>query len=423
MKQLFNFIIELGAYNPELSLSDRRNVIRTNFIALISNSLVFIYGFVFYFIDAPKLTVVMAAILLWSIGIFYLNFKQFHTYAKLWLIIEVDICLLYFGLTFGKETGIYLLFFVFNILPFLIFKLSELKFIVPSIILYLVSFVAVEQNLFIVEEYLTNESQLFINTTLRYLIFFWGISNYIFFLISNNKIEKTLEKINKNLTIKNNDLEQFTYIAAHDLKEPAWIISHFTKMVRSKYESKLDEEGDKYLDFISEGAELMDNQLKGLMEHSLIGRNQKLTSIICDDLIRRIIKKNNLNAEISIEQLPVIYGYKKDIEYLFKELLENAVKFSKTNQPSIIEIDCADSNQYWTFSIKDNGIGIATNRFDKIFQTFQQLHNRGVFPGVGIGLAHIKKIVEIHDGKIWVESEEGIGSTFYFSISKELIGL
>ena len=156
--------------------------------------------------------------------------------------------------------------------------------------------------------------------------------------------------------------------------------------------------------------------------YSRVGTNSAISEIDCNKLLQEVLKDLNLDiqesgAKINSEKLPVINGYVY-LKSLFQNLLSNAIKFRKNDIHPIINITVQDKNTEWLFGIKDNGIGIEKNYYDRIFVIFQRLHTRVEYPGTGMGLAYCKKIVELHKGKIWVESEFGKGSTFYFTIPK-----
>jgi len=227
------------------------------------------------------------------------------------------------------------------------------------------------------------------------------------------------------LRSKNKELEQFLYIASHDLQEPIRTISNFNALLERKYSTGFDEDGRKILGFISQACNHMVELIKGLLEYGRIGQGKTVSNIDCNEILDAI--KNDLsvaisdsNATISSEILPILKGYKVELRLLFQNLVSNAIKFRKTDQAPVIHISAEDNYKYWEFSIKDNGIGIDPKYKDKIFQIFQRLHLASEYSGSGIGLAHCAKIVELHGGKIWVDSIPGEGSTFHFTISKQL---
>jgi PAS domain S-box-containing protein len=232
-----------------------------------------------------------------------------------------------------------------------------------------------------------------------------------------------LETINKELLFRLNELEQFTYVSNHDLQEPLRTITHFTRLIHEEYAGKLDEDGNKYLDFVYNSSKRMGELIRDLLEYSLLGRESKKGMLDCNQIVNDaianvddIIKQSS--ARITVEKLPSVFGYETELRLLFQNLITNAIKFRKRDITPEVMISAKIHENEWLFSIKDNGIGIDKKQSEKIFIIFQRLHNRNEFGGTGIGLAHCKKIVEMHDGRIWVESTPGAGSTFLFTIPK-----
>ena len=243
-------------------------------------------------------------------------------------------------------------------------------------------------------------------------------------ITTRKKAEQLLQEKIEELARINAELEQFTYVASHDLKEPLRMISSFAQLLEKRYKDKLDEDANDFISFITEGVVRMQDLIKNLLDYSKIGKNHKefervdLNDVLKDgiDNLRQII--NETNAEIIYDSLPIIYGDKYQLIQVFQNLISNAIKFRGIDSP-LISISAKPDGKHWVFSISDNGIGIDSKDFERIFIIFQRLHRTEKYEGTGIGLAICKKIVEYHRGKIWVESEVGKGSTFYFSIPKE----
>ena len=232
-----------------------------------------------------------------------------------------------------------------------------------------------------------------------------------------------LERINKNLEFHIHEIEQFSYIATHDLQEPLRTLTNFTQLIREEYSGKLTSDGNKYIEFISSSAERMRVLVNGLLDYSLIGKSNGITVIDCNETVREVlsglsdsIKKSK--ARITAQELPKINGYSTELRLLFQNLIDNAIKFRGDDVFPEISISYENREKDWVFKITDNGIGIKEKDKVKIFSIFKRMQNRNEFEGTGIGLAHCKKIVELHGGKIWVESKKGTGSAFLFSIPK-----
>lgn len=252
-----------------------------------------------------------------------------------------------------------------------------------------------------------------------------GFSKVTRDLTAKRKAEKAIEAHVKDLSRKNSELEQFTYIASHDLQEPLRTISSFNELLKENYYDQLDDDGRMFTDMIEQSAERMRNLIHGLLDYSRIGTRKILTPIDCNLLVNDI--RNDLYRLISetqttihVQQLPVIQGYKTEVIQLFQNIISNAIKYRRKTLSPVIHIKAEDTGEYWQFSITDNGIGMDSRFIHKIFMIFQRLHNRDEYQGNGIGLANCKKIAELHKGDIWVESTLGEGSTFHFSIAKQI---
>ena len=234
---------------------------------------------------------------------------------------------------------------------------------------------------------------------------------------------KQLETVNKELAFRVSELEQFSYVSNHDLKEPLRNLAQFAQLFFEKYAGTLDEEGTKYIEFINKSAARMSALVKDLLEYSLLGKESVKTIVDCNEIVKEALSDSvnsiqDCNARIIVKELPTFIGYRTELRVLFQNLVGNAIKYQVKGMTPEINISAESREKDWLFSIKDNGIGIDGKYKDKIFIIFQRLHNRNEFEGTGIGLAHCKKIVEMHGGKIWVESTPGAGSVFMFTIPK-----
>jgi len=246
-------------------------------------------------------------------------------------------------------------------------------------------------------------------------------------ILAENQLQKLNEEIQLNVTQlarSNSDLEQFAYVASHDLQEPLRMISSFMSELEKSYGHLIDVVGKKYMRYAIDGAVRMREIIHDLLEYSRIGNVDANTEKIdlndllleIENLFRKIISEKN--AVIIREQLPVIQGQKALLTQIFMNLIGNALKYCKDDVPPIVEIDVVEHDSFFQYSVKDNGIGIDKLYFDKIFQAFQRLHGREKYSGTGIGLAITKKLIENAKGKIWLKSKPGIGSTFYFTLPK-----
>lgn len=254
------------------------------------------------------------------------------------------------------------------------------------------------------------------------------IINYCSFMrdisIRKNK-EFEINQKNKTLENQNSELEQFTYITSHDLQEPLLTLMSFSDLLLEEYSESLDPEAKLYIEFINKSAIRMRALVTGLMEYARIGKRDEVKEIDCNQVIRDVladlsIKIKNTKTKIVVENLPKIIGHETYIRLLFQNLISNAIKFNKEGVKPEIKIEGSETETEWEFSIEDNGIGIAEKYIDQVFIIFKRLNNSSLYKGYGIGLAHCKKIVDIHSGEIQVKSKLGIGSTFSFTISKKI---
>lgn len=226
------------------------------------------------------------------------------------------------------------------------------------------------------------------------------------------------------LELKNKELEQFAYVASHDLREPLRMVTSFMSMLKNKYEKLLDAKAHTYINFAIDGGRRMQTMIGDLLELSRAGNmavkeKVDINSILKEVLqnIQKLIEENDADIIIK-KELPVLPASKTDMTRLLQNLLSNAIKFRKKEINPVIIINAIEQDEDWLFSIQDNGIGIEKEKAEKIFEPFVRLHSQQTYEGTGIGLAVCKKVVEHYSGRIWIESEEGIGTTFYFTLNK-----
>ena len=225
----------------------------------------------------------------------------------------------------------------------------------------------------------------------------------------------------KKLEYKNKELEQFAYVASHDLQEPLRTVNNFTELLAKRRTEYFDEMGLKSLQFIQDATNRMSELIKNLLDYNRLGKDNILTTIDCNQLMKDVEKDLSMNikeaeATLDYNNLPVLLGYETPLRLLFQNLITNAIKFRKKDLKPVVKINASLKENEWLFSIRDNGIGISPQYKDRIFVIFQRFHNKDKYKGSGIGLALCRKIVELHQGQIWVDSKPDVGSTFYFTI-------
>ncbi len=235
----------------------------------------------------------------------------------------------------------------------------------------------------------------------------------------------TERKITEEELVRSNlDLERFAYIASHDLQEPLRMVSSFTNLIQEEYKDSFDDKAQKYMGFISNASERMQDLVRDLLDYSRAGQSvPKFETIECNQLVNSVVEALNdvieeTKAEVTFDSMPEIYSNPIRVSRLLQNLIGNAIKYKKDNVTPQVHVGVQENGDYWTFSVSDNGIGIKQEYLDQVFVLFKRLHNKDEYAGTGIGLAICKKIVESIGGKIWIESEFGSGSTFYFNIPK-----
>ncbi len=247
-----------------------------------------------------------------------------------------------------------------------------------------------------------------------------------------------LQQLNVELARSNKDLEEFAYIASHDLRSPLQTMKAFAYLLDQKYQGLLDNKADRYITRIVQATNRMEQLIQDLLNYSRVGTNTiqfkqtDCNKVVAEVLINLQAAINVSGAVITYDKLPIVRGNATQLEQLFQNLIGNGIKFRRPDIPVEVKISVeerkknvslssssiqeSEERSEWLFGIHDNGIGIEPQYFDRIFQVFQRLHTIEEYPGTGIGLAIAKKIVDRHQGEIWLESSLDLGTTFYFTI-------
>lgn len=221
----------------------------------------------------------------------------------------------------------------------------------------------------------------------------------------------------------NQDLDQFAYLTSHDLQEPLRTVANLSEFLARRYREQLDDEGLTSVRRVSDAVERMQQLIGDVLQHSRLGRSVQMQTIELRSLLDAVLQDMSVTiaeheARINIGPMPTLVGRASEIRLLFQNLIGNALKFKKADVSPQVDISAEEQAKEWRFAVTDNGIGIDPSEFRRIFYIFQRLHPRTQYKGTGIGLAHCRRIVETHGGKIWVESLPNQGSTFFFTLAK-----
>jgi len=260
-----------------------------------------------------------------------------------------------------------------------------------------------------------------------------GLSAYIKDISERKNAEFRLQELNDNLrkqarelASSNAELEQFAYVASHDLQEPLRMVTSFLTQLEKKYNELLDDKGRQYIYFAVDGAKRMRQIILDLLDFSRVGRmGTEPERVDFSELAREVVALHQrqiqeLRASVIFNQLPTVVTYRGPVRQLLQNLVSNSLKYHRRDIAPFVEIAAEEKKDHYVFSVKDNGIGISPEYFEKIFVIFQRLHNKDEYSGTGMGLAIAKKIVEHLGGSIWLESTEGNGTTFYFTLLKDI---
>lgn len=246
------------------------------------------------------------------------------------------------------------------------------------------------------------------------LLLWWRHQNAV--ALHRMVVERTQE-----LSQRNEELEQFAYVASHDLQEPLRMVTSYLQLIDRRYKDKLDSDGHEFIGYAVDGGKRMQTLINDLLQYSRLGTRSKafapvaLPAVLSDVLANLETLIRETQAEITFTELPTVLGDRTQLGQVLQNLIGNAIKFRSEEPPHIV-VGCERDNEVWHLTVQDNGIGIDSQYFERIFQVFQRLHTRDRYPGTGIGLAIVRKIIERHGGRIWVESVPGAGTTFHFSL-------
>jgi PAS domain S-box-containing protein len=240
-------------------------------------------------------------------------------------------------------------------------------------------------------------------------------------ITERKKSEAALHAAHEELKRSNAELEQFAYVASHDLQEPLRMVASYTQLLGRRYEARFDSDAREFMAYIVDGASRMKQLIEDLLAYSRVGtKGQDFRPVSSEAALRRALYNlkagiEEAGAAVTYDAMPTVHADEVQLGQLFQNLIGNALKFRSNSVPRI-HIGVSEKNSEYQIEVRDNGIGIEPQYYERIFMVFQRLHNKGEYPGTGIGLAICKKVVERHGGRIWVESRTGEGSSFYFTL-------
>jgi light-regulated signal transduction histidine kinase (bacteriophytochrome) len=235
--------------------------------------------------------------------------------------------------------------------------------------------------------------------------------------VANRELNRALTE----LTRSNQELQEFAYVASHDLQEPLRMVTSYLQLLERRYQGQLDADADEFIHFAVDGAQRMYELIRGLLAYSRVGTHGgPFVPVDCEEIVGQVLDNLQIvigenQATVTYDPLPTVRADPTQMAQLFQNLIGNALKF-RGQRPPEIHVGAEWQGDEWLFRVCDNGIGIEIQYAERIFVIFQRLHTREEYPGTGIGLALCKRIVERHGGRIWVESEPGQGSCFFFTL-------
>lgn len=428
--QQWNRIVGIGI-DHTLPESEKKFIRFTNIVAMLTAIAVGSYIPYSLYSGATLLAGLQFIDMLCVLLVLWLNYKKHYCYAKFVFMAVINVFVVINACFIGYDSHVHDFLFISNIVPFLLYRVNDYKGILSGIALSLGAFVAYHYCYPFFTEYnlpLSEQQSIFkINMVMKFILF--SAALYILAAYTYHT-EQALEETNTKLTEQtaelqrsNQDLEQFAYIISHDLKAPVANIHSLLSNYLNKYSQPTDP-GRAFTEHAQQSAARLATLIDDLLSYCKVGKNlppvlptdlNQLLQTIQLEMAERLRAKN---AVVVVEHtLPVLYNVHSTMIYhIFQNLISNGIKFNTQQQPEV-RIDCSEANGHYIFSIRDNGIGIPPQHFNKLFDMFKRLHTTE-YEGTGMGLAICKKIVQHYGGQIWIASEPGKGTTFFFQLAK-----
>lgn len=439
--RLIRHVINIGI-SSSTSPFQEKYILLTNSINLTVLVLIPFYSVFFIALGFKTPGLMLIPVFLLMLIPFCLTAMKYYLTARVLLIGLLNIILGIYALLLGRNANLHLLYVVFATVPFLLFPLQNFFFLAASWLISVVCFILIRFEFIYVTPIAGPEAQTYISISIIALTFIWLTLNFYYLkranasmarsiIAQNNELQEEVQRRTesenillrhiKELEVKDKELRQLTHIAAHDLQEPLRTITSYTQLLRRQISLEQNPAGETYMQFIQDATLRLKELMSDLLEYYNVTSLNHTETIDCNGLVHEVMDEmrdyiNDNDAAISYQNLPTIAGNRYYIKVLFTCLLINGIKFHRKGYAPEISISALKEEQCWKFSVSDNGIGIEEKYFDKIFVIFQRLHNHSEYEGTGVGLSLCKKIVELHGGKIWLESEPEKGSTFYFTL-------
>jgi len=408
----------------------------TNVIALLTALAVFAYIPFSLIKGNRELSILQGIDALCILLALLLNSLGYNRLARHTYIVIVNCFVLINSCFIGYRSGVQDFFYIVYIIPFLLFSVTDYKDIAFGVIVSVVFFNLYQHiypyfnayNLDIQSQEMISNINLWMKFVLFgiaiYILSYYNFSTEVELALTNQKLQAQAQELKRS----NEDLEQFAAIISHDLKAPVRNVSGFMTILMRKYGDKLDADAMSFVELSKNSSERMAKQIDDLLSYSKLGRDLPATNTVdVNEMIKTIRmelgeKISEKSATLAIESpLPTLYNvHSSMIHHVFQNLIANGIKFN-TNEAPRIAISYTDHSTHHIFHIRDNGIGISEEYKQKVFQMFKRLHTEQEYEGTGIGLAVCKKIVDFYGGDIWMESQVGVGTSFYFSLPKHQV--
>lgn len=442
LQTVWNNFIKIGV-TENTTFSEERYIRFTNVEALLTMVGVTLYVFYSFFKGYFLLGLLQSADAILAMLVLWLNYKLFHKTARVIFLIMLNSVILIDACFIGNNSGINEFFYISYTIPFLLFSVRDYKYIIAGVLLAVAGFmlyphlypyfiaynvdVATQLNIFKI-----NTGVIFVLFGMAvYILAYYNYKTENQLADSNIKLAETNRKLEEHaleLKRSNEDLEQFGYIISHDLRAPVRNISSFMSLLGKQFNESSPKGSREFVDMAKQSADRLNKQIEDMLSYCRIDRNLPPTSPVdLNQMLRTIQMELNekikeKNAEIIIErELPVLEElHSSMMHHVFQNLIANAIKFNTTEKAEV-RINYEEKDGIFTFSVSDNGIGIAAAYKDKLFQMFKRLHSAEQFEGTGIGLAVCKKIINFYKGEIWFESEVSKGTTFFFTLEKPVV--